>query len=151
VFNNPTTYHLVSGILKSENSSKQILGQKFARYLNLTPGPGGPDDGVDGSTIFNGKKIHFQCKLSREKLDINEARCYYSDIKYHNADISIMLSGLGYLDTFTKRLDGHSDINNHDIYLLTLQDIFEDTKSFNDAKRVLPSLENLIMIVTSCN
>ena len=151
MFNKSTTYYLVSGILNSENSSKQKLGQQFAKYLNLTPGPRGPDNGVDGSTIFNEKKIHFQCKLSREKLDINEARCYYSDIKYHNADISIMLSGLGYLDTFTKRLYGHSDIKNHDIYLLRLQDIFEDTKSFEDAKKVLPSLESLVRIVTLYN
>jgi hypothetical protein len=148
-FNQTVTYYLISGILNSENSSKQKLGQKFAQYLNLTPGPGGPDDGVDGSTIFNGNKIHFQCKLSRSKLDVDEARRYYSDIKYHNVDVSIMLSGRGYLETFTERLYGHLDIEKDKIHLLTLQDIFEDTNSFKDAKKVLPPLESLSGIVMS--
>ncbi|WP_126148344.1 restriction endonuclease [Synechococcus elongatus] len=135
------TYHLIEGILDCENDTKQKLGQKFARYLNLTPGPLGPDDGVDGSTTFAGKKIHFQSKLSRKELDVNEAKLYYSDIRYHKVDISIMLSGRGYKKTFHDRLNGYEDIKKVKIHLLTLQDVIENSEAFLNACCDLPNLE----------
>jgi hypothetical protein len=147
MFRDPITYYLVTGILKSENSSKQRLGQRFADCLRLTPGPEGPDDGVDGSTYFEGKKIHFQSKLSRKALDKDEARKYYSDINYHGADISIMLSGNGYKDTFVERLYGHQNVERVVIHLLTLQDLFEKTEVFQNALKDLPPLEKLEGIV----
>ncbi|MFQ3618134.1 MAG: restriction endonuclease [Cyanobacteriota bacterium] len=143
MFSDPTTYYLIEGILKAENASKQRLGQRFANCLQLTPGPEGPDDGVDGSTYFEGKKIHFQSKLSGKLLDKDEARKYYSDIIYHNADVSIMLSGVGYKETFLSRLYGHPDIDRVTIHLLTLQDLFEETEVFQNAIRDLPYLEKL--------
>lgn len=149
MFNDPTTYYLIKGILQTENDSKQRLGQRFADCLRLIPGPEGPDDGVDGSTHFAGRKIHFQSKLSRKPLDKDEARKYYSDIKYHRADVSIMLSGVGYKETFIERLYGHPDIESVVIHLLTLQDLFEKTEAFQNALGDLPPLENLKGIVKS--
>ena len=147
MFKDPITYYLVRGILQSENDSKQRLGQRFADCLGLTPGPEGPDDGVDGSTYFEGKKIHFQSKLSRKPLDKDEARKYYSDINYHEADVSIMLSGNGYKDTFIQHLYGHQNIERVIIHLLTLQDLFEKTEVFQNALKDLPPLEKLKVIV----
>ncbi|KOR37322.1 hypothetical protein AM228_07890 [Planktothricoides sp. SR001] len=149
MFRDPTTYYLIKGILQAENDSKQRLGQKFADCLNLTPGSEGPDDGVDGSTYFEGKNIHFQSKLSSKPLDKDEARKYYSDIKYHQADVSIMLSGVGYKETFKERLYGHPDIHQVVIHLLTLQDLFENTEAFQNALKYLPPLEKLEGIVKS--
>lgn len=149
MYSDPTTYYLIKGILEAENDSKQKLGQRFADCLQLTPGPGGSDDGIDGSTFFEGKKIHFQSKLSRKPLDKDEARKYYSDIKYHRADVSIILSGVGYKETFTERLYGHPDIDVVVIHLLTLQDLFEKTEAFNNALKDLPPLEKLEGIVKS--
>jgi hypothetical protein len=149
MFNEPTTYYLIKGILRAENISKQRLGQRFAECLRLTPGPSGPDDGVDSSTIFLGKKIHFQSKLSTMPLSKDNAREYYSDIKYHMADISIMLAGIGYKETFLERLFGHPDINSVIIHLLTLQDLFERSNKFQNALKDLPTLENLDNILRS--
>ncbi|MCD8488241.1 MAG: restriction endonuclease [Desertifilum sp.] len=146
MFRNPTTYYLIKGILLAENDSKQRLGQRFADCLRLKPGPEGPDDGIDGSTDFNGKKIHFQCKLSRKPLDKDEARKYYSDVKYHRADVSIMLSGVGYKETFIERLYGHPDIESVVIHLLTLQDVFEKTEAFQNALKDMPPLEKLEIV-----
>jgi hypothetical protein len=143
MFNEPTTYYLIKGILQAENDSKQRLGQKFAESLRLKPGPSGPDDGVDGSTCLLGRRIHFQSKLSANFLSKDEARKYYSDIKYHMADISIMLAGVGYKETFLDRLFGHPDINSVVIHLLTLQDLFERSNKFQNALKDLPTLENL--------
>ena len=143
MFRDPTTYYLIKGTLQSENASKQRLGQRFADFFQLTPGPGGPDDGIDGSTCLAGKTIIFQSKLSEKPLDKDEARKYYSDIRYHRADISIMLSGVGYKKTFLTRLYGHPDIDLVTIHLLTLQDLFEETEAFQNAVRDLPCLEKL--------
>ncbi|MGC9526802.1 MAG: restriction endonuclease [Limnospira sp.] len=149
MFGEPTTYYLVKGILEAENDSKQRLGQRFADCFHLTPGPLGPDDGVDGWTYFEGKKIHFQSKLSRKPLDKDEARKYYSDIKYHRADVSIMLSGMGYKEGFKERLYGHPDIDSVVIHLLSLQDLFEKTEKFKNALKDLPPLEKLEGILKS--
>jgi len=149
MFRESTTYFLVKGILQAENDSKQRLGQRLADCFHLNPGPLGPDDGVDGSTNFEGRIIHFQSKLSQKPLDKDEARKYYSDIKYHGADVSIMLSGVGYKETFKERLYGHPAIDGVVIHLLSLQDVFEETEKFKSALKDLPPLEKLEGILKS--
>ncbi|MCU0567868.1 MAG: hypothetical protein MUF49_14860 [Oculatellaceae cyanobacterium Prado106] len=72
---------------------------------------------------------------------------YYSDIKYNQADISIMLAGKGYKETFLRRLFGHPDISTVAVHLLTLQDLFEKNEKFRNAIEVLPSLQGLDEIV----
>ncbi len=131
---------IVESILQNSNAGKQRLGQRFALHLGLKPGPRGADDGVDGSLIKDGKMIHFQSKLRSVKLDREDARSYFSDISYHKADISIILSGVGFKDTFKERLFGHEGIENIDIHLLELKDIFEKNENFTKACAVLPEL-----------
>lgn len=131
---------IVESILQNTNAGKQRLGQKFALHLGLEPGPRGADDGIDGSLFKNGKLIHFQSKLRSVKLDREDARSYFSDICYHKADISIILSGLGFKETFKERLFGHEGVNNIEIHLLELKDIFEKNENFIKACNVLPEL-----------
>ncbi|MCW7553851.1 hypothetical protein NX722_14695 [Endozoicomonas gorgoniicola] len=138
------TYFLVSSILQNSNNSKQKIGQRIAYHLGLTPGPRGADDGVDGFfEMEDGSKIHFQSKLRSSRLDRSDAREYFSDIEYHQADISIMLSGVGFKKTFEERLFGHRSIKNVEIHLLELKDIFEKTDAFIEATKVVPQLRYL--------
>ena len=138
------TYFLVSSILQNSNTSKQIIGQRIAYHLGLTPGPRGPDDGIDGFFIKNdGTTIHFQSKLRSTRLDRSDAREYFSDIDYHRADISIMLSGVGFKETFTERLFGHRSIGNVEVHLLELKDIFEQSENFLQACNSVPELRYL--------
>ena len=131
---------IVESILQNSNAGKQRLGQKFALHLGLNPGPRGADDGIDGSLIRDGLMIHFQSKLRSVKLDREDARSYFSDILYHKADISIILSGVGFKNTFKERLFGHAGIENIEIHLLELKDIFEKNENFIKACAVLPEL-----------
>lgn len=138
------TYFLVTSILQNSNNSKQKIGQRIAYYLGLTPGPKGADDGIDG--FFkkgDGTTIHFQSKLRSTKLDRSDAREYFSDIDYHKADISIMLSGIGFKKTFIERLFGHRSIENVEIHLLELKDIFEKSDAFLQACDAVPELRYL--------
>lgn len=134
---------LVKGILASSNRTKQALGQRFAFFLGFEPGPLGPDDGVDGVIITPDKKIHFQSKLSSAALDKDEARKYYSDLKYHGADVSVMLAGSGYKATFHERLFGHPDIASTAIHLLTLADVVECNQAFSKVLAEVPELARL--------
>jgi len=131
---------IVESILQNSNAGKQRLGQKFALHLGLNPGPRGADDGIDGSLTKNSQMIHFQSKLRSVKLNREDARSYFSDILYHKADISIILSGVGFKDTFKERLFGHEGIENIEIHLLELKDIFEQNENFIKACTVLPEL-----------
>jgi hypothetical protein len=140
---------LVLGILGADNATKQALGQRFAKHLGLTPGPGGPDDGIDGSGVHLGRKVHFQCKLRKDPLDRDEARTYYSDLMYHAAEVSVMLAGEGYKNTFKERLFGHPDIGKVRIHLLTLQDLFEESPAYRAALQDMPALEGLAAVASS--
>ena len=131
---------IVESILQNSNAGKQRLGQRSALHLGLEPGPRGADDGIDGSLLKNAQMIHFQSKLRSVKLDREDARSYFSDISYHKADISIILSGVGFKDTFKERLFGHDGIENIEIHLLELKDIFEKNENFMKACAVLPEL-----------
>lgn len=131
---------LVAGLVAADNATKQELGQRFARGLGLVPGPRGPDDGIDGSVNHNGKKVHFQCRLRSLPLDVDDARRYYSDLMFHHVDISIMLAGVGYKDTFRDKLFGHPGIEQVRVHLLTLADVFEESAAYRSALEDLPSI-----------
>ena len=137
------TSALIAGILAANNRTKQELGRRFAYRLGFEPGPRGPDDGVDGLLLRDGQKIHFQSKLSSKELDKDEARKYYSDIAYHQADISIMLAGIGYKDSFSERLYGHTGIKQGSIHLLTLEDLFTRSHKYQTAMQIMPELVRL--------
>lgn len=136
-------YFQVTPILQSSNAGKQILGQRIAAHLGLNPGPRGKDDGIDGILVNGDFVIHFQSKLRSAPLDVDDAKNYYSDIIFHKANVSIILSGVGFKETFKTRLFGHQSIENVRIHLLELADIFENTAAFVDACNDLPGLRSL--------
>ncbi|WP_252179131.1 hypothetical protein [Endozoicomonas sp. 4G] len=137
---------MADSIIALDNRSKQEIGRRFAYRLGFTPGPLGPDDGIDGRFLHNGLFCHFQSKMSRSALDKDEARKYYSDIKAHQAEWSVMLSGVGFKDTFYTRLDKHTDLDRDKIYLLTLTDIFTQSDLFLQAVDSIPPLLNISSI-----
>lgn len=136
-------YFKVIPILQSSNAGKQILGQRIAAHLGLTPGPRGKDDGIDGIIVNGDFVMHFQSKLRNVPLDVDEAKNYYSDIIFHRANVSIILSGVGFKDTFRTRLFGHEGIEKVRVHLLELADIFENTVAFLNACKDLPELRYL--------
>lgn len=140
---NRNNYFKFMSILQCSNAGKQILGQRFAAHLGLIPGPRGKDDGIDGSLEQNGILIHFQSKLRSVTLNTDDARNYYSDIVFHKANVSIILSGIGFKDEFRTRLFGHGGIENVKIHLLELRDVFENNSVFLRACEDLPSLRFL--------
>jgi len=142
-FTFPQRRAIIKGLLSASNPTKQELGRRFAYFLGFTPGPKGPDDGIDGLIEENGLKIHFQSKLSANKLNVDEAKKYYSDIIVHRANISIMLAGVGYTKAFLKRLSAHNDLTSVKIHLLMLEDIFCETESYEKARNDLPRLSQL--------
>jgi hypothetical protein len=141
---------LILGITMAHPATKGQLGQRFARHLGLEPEPPGPDGGVDGhGRLADGRKVHFQSKLSAKPLDVNQARMYYSDLKFHQFQLSVMLAGVGYKATFRERLFGHPDINTIQIHLLTLADLFGETALYQAALKVMPNLSGLPSLACS--
>jgi len=139
----PQERAIINGLLNTDNLTKQELGRRFAYFLGFMPGPKGPDNGIDGLIEENGLKIHFQSKLSANKLGVNEAKIYYSDLMIHQANISIMLAGVGYTPAFLKRLLEHHEKIPVKIHLLTLKDIFCQTEDYEKARNDLPRLSQL--------
>ncbi|WOG28878.1 hypothetical protein [Endozoicomonas sp. 8E] len=144
--NKTQAINLADSIVSLDSRGKQEIGRRFAYRLGFTPGPLGPDDGIDGEFLYNGLFCHFQSKMSRTPLDKDEARKYYSDIKAHKAEWSIMLSGFGFKDTFYSRLDMHDDLQRDKIYLLTLVDVFTKSELFLQAANNIPPLFNITSI-----
>lgn len=139
----PVLSALIAGILAADDRTKQELGRRFAFALGFTPGPRGADEGVDGKIIHGDRFIHFQSKLSAKPLDRDEARKYYSDIRYHDASASIMVAGNGYKGTFRERLFQHPDIAKTRIHLLTLEDLIGESEAYQIALQTLPELARL--------
>lgn len=137
-------YNLALGIVKTSSRRKQELGQKFAQVLGFNPGPLGKDGGIDG-VLFreDGGLVYFQSKLSRYPLNVDHAKLLYSDIMYHRAEVSVILSGVGYKETFEQRLFGHPYLNPETVHLLTLVDVLAKTDKYYLATQDLPKLRLL--------
>lgn len=137
---------IVEGIVASDKK-KQDLGRRFAYCLGLTPGGLGRDGGIDGYGDFNDLKIYFQSKLSRKQLDASFVADFVGNLIIHEADLGIMLAGVGYTDGFHDRLDQgcqSEKLNRHfKFHLLTLKDIFSETSNFEQAMQDLPPLQKL--------
>jgi hypothetical protein len=135
-------YNLALGIVNISQKRKQELGRTFAEFLGFHPGPLGADGGIDG-VLFrsDGRIIHFQSKLSKSELDVEQAKLLYADIMYHRAVISIMLAGIGYKETFKQRLFAHPHIESVNIHLLTLVDVLAKTDAYHLAVEELPTLK----------
>jgi len=136
---------LVNGIIGSDESVKQDLGRRFAAHLGLNPGQAGKDGGIDGDGILNQKRIYFQCKLYRIPLDASFTADFCGNLVIHNADIGIMLSGVGYTRGYSDRLQAFHDNFSGTIqtHLLKLEDIFAETPAFKKAQFDLPELRDL--------
>ncbi|TAF10119.1 MAG: restriction endonuclease [Nostocales cyanobacterium] len=138
---------LVSGIIYSNEAAKQDLGRRFAAYLGLTPGKTGSDGGIDGYAKLNNDMIYFQSKLSQNILDASYTADMIGNMIIHEANIGIMLAGIGYTDGFRSRLNKaiqSKQINTQlNIHLLSLEDVFGETDIFIKATQDLPSLRNL--------
>jgi hypothetical protein len=134
---------LINGIINSDSAVKQILGRRFAFHLGLNPGLAGADGGVDGEGIINDHKIYFQSKLYKERLDASFAADFCGNIGIHQADIGIMLSGIGFTSGFESRLVKFPNVDKLRIHLLTLKDIFAETDTFKKAVVDLPPLRDL--------
>ncbi len=134
---------LIKGIINSNPATKQNLGRRFAAHLGLNPGKPGPDGGIDGYGLIEGRKIYFQSKLSKDLLGPDFADSLYANLKIHQSEIGIMLAGVGYTQKFRQRLSGFGDIEQFSIYLLTLQDVFGETPAFESAATNLPPLRDL--------
>lgn len=142
---------MIQGILAADPDIKQELGRRFAFHLGLTPGSLGADGGIDGYGSVNGSKVYFQSKLKSANLDAEEADSFYAKLILHQAEIAIMLAGIGYtLPTkshpevgFKNRLLKYPKIEQFKIHLLKIQDIFEENQTFQDAVTDLPTIRDL--------
>lgn len=139
---------LIAGYLNSDNQAKQRLGRCFAVELGLEAGCLGPDGGVDGSGYNeNQQKIYFQCKLRGKPLPQSDADEFYQKITETEADIGIILAGVGYKRTFIPRRSQYPEINPVIIHYLTLEDIFTESEAFKTALKDLPRLSTLSKIM----
>ena len=138
---------IVQGIVASDTTVKQELGRRFAYCLGLTPGSLGGDGGIDGSGTFGDLNIYFQSKLSRHLLDASFAADLIGNLVIHEADIGVMLAGIGYTDGFYDRAQKALKSNkwkiNCQIHLLTLEDIFSKNQNFLETIQHLPPLQSL--------
>lgn len=138
---------LVNGIIYADTTLKGELGRRFALYLGLTPGEIGNDGGCDGIGDLDGKRIYFQSKLERNRLDASRAAEFYGNLGLHQAQIGVMLSGAGYTPGFAQRLEKDPNLNQRfTIHLLSLRDLFEKTEALQQATQSLPPLRNLSKI-----
>ncbi len=134
---------LIEGIINAESSTKGELGRSCAKHLGLDPGKRGPDGGIDGVGFINGQKIYFQSKLKSQNLGAQLADDLYANLVRHQADIAIVLAGIGYTKGYKLRLKEFPDIERFKIHLLTLSDYFNETAVFQAAKKDLPPLRDL--------
>lgn len=140
--NGPQIRALIQGYINIDSTAKQQIGRSFAVYLGLKPGEIGSDDGIDGMGFVDGLKIYFQSKLSKNNLGVDKADEFYANLKFHQANIGVMLAGVGYTSGFKERLFKQPDIANIKIHLLTLEDIFAKTPTFKAAIKDLPPLDD---------
>lgn len=135
---------LVQGILQADTATKQKLGQRFAVYLGIEAGPSGGDEGIDGWGQIGDKRIYFQSKLVRNRLDASKAADFYGNLHIHQATVGLILSGAGFTSGFMQRLEKDPDLHRKfEIHCLSLADLFEETPAFLNAITDLPPLENL--------
>lgn len=91
--------------------------------------------------------IYFQSKLSQNILDASFTADFVGNLIVHEADIGIMLAGIGYTDGFRSRLEQASQSKllniQPKIHLLNLEDVFGETTTFKKASKDLPILRDL--------
>ncbi|MGL4499882.1 MAG: restriction endonuclease [Planktothrix sp.] len=150
--NNRQINAVIEGFVSADSATKQEQGRRFAYVLGLTPGPAGADGGIDGYGVVDGSKIYFQSKLKSSRLGAEDAGIFYSNLVRHQADIGILLAGVGYTAStpslpnagFQNRLLEFPNIENYRIHLLSLRDILlRDTPQWDRAVDDLPPVRQL--------
>jgi hypothetical protein len=140
----------IIGKVSSGTAAKQRYGRAYARLLGLKPGKRGRDDLIDGEGYVDGRKLYFQCKLSQYELGAEYATEFYAGMELHEADVGIMLAGVGYKSQrgmgFEARLKKFPRIQNQifKYYLLTLEDLYSQSEKFIEAQIDLPSMCQLV-------
>lgn len=134
----------ISGYLNSTPDAKQHLGRCFAVKLGIEPGPLGNDGGIDGiGYLSDGKKIYFQCKLERKNLGKEYAKKFCNKIDEINAQIAVILAGVGFTREFFRVIDQDQRMNNIKFHCLILADIINETDTYKIAQKDLPLVTNL--------
>ncbi|MGF6180075.1 hypothetical protein ABIB42_001075 [Massilia sp. UYP32] len=130
----------IAGVVFSTTIRKQQIGQRLAEHLSFIPGPAGPDGSVDGAiTDIDGVLLgHFQSKLSSTLIDLNEGKNLHSDLVRLQPKVCVYVAGVGYQDSFRRLIIGQKDIAHIDIHLLTLNDVFLATHSYQQALAAIP-------------
>ncbi len=134
---------------RTNSAAKQRAGRAYAKMLGLKPGKLGRDELVDGYGIVGDRSIYFQCKLSQSPLGAEYADQFYCGLEMHEAQIGIMLAGVGYIDRekdgFMVRLKRYPRIKQgiFTYHLLSLEDIYTRSARFLLALGDLPALETL--------
>ncbi|MGL4498970.1 MAG: restriction endonuclease [Planktothrix sp.] len=138
---------IISTRVRMDNAAKQRAGQAYAKMLGLTPGKSGRDNLLDGYGKVGDHFIYFQCKLSQNPLGAEYADSFYAGLERHEAQIGIMLAGVGYIERgdlgFLPRLQGYPRIkaNIFTYHLLTVEDILTKSTTFLSALDDLPQLD----------
>jgi hypothetical protein len=137
---------IINSKTRASPEAKQRAGQAYAKMLGLTPGPGGADGLVDGYGRIGDRSIYFQCKLSQHPLGAEFADNFYAGLKKSEAQIGIILAGVGYIDRenrgFLVRLKSYPEIQQglFIYHLLSLEDIYTRSEKFLAASQDLPQL-----------
>jgi hypothetical protein len=138
---------IINSTTRSNSAAKQRDGQAYAKMLGLTPGKSGRDNLLDGYGEVGDRFIYFQCKLSQKPLGAEYADTFYAGLERHEAQIGIMLAGVGYIERgdlgFLPRLQGYPRIkaNIFTYHLLTVKDILTKSNTFLAALDDLPQLD----------
>lgn len=123
-------------------AAQKRAGQAYAKMLGLTPSPGR----ADGYGWVADRFVYFQCKLSQHPLGAEFADNFYAGLKKSEAQIGIMLAGVGYIDRknsgFLARLKSYPEIQQGQFiyHLLSLEDIYTRSEKFLSASQDVPQL-----------
>jgi hypothetical protein len=141
---------LADAVVAATTQRKQELGQALAAHIGFAPGPLGPDGDIDGVVLTEGgDRVHFQSKLSANRVGAAHAAEYYAALMRHGATASVYLAGAGYTGGvrrgFAHRFwqHPHLDALQGHVHLLALQDVFVQSDAYRAALLDLPSLGRL--------
>jgi hypothetical protein len=138
---------IIMSATECNSAAKQRAGQGYAKMLGLTPGKSGRDDLLDGFGKVGDRFVYFQCKLSQNRLGAEYADTFYAGLEKYEAQIGIMLAGVGYIHRgkfgFLPRLQRYPRIeaNVFTYHLLTLEDILTQSQNFLSALDDVPQLD----------
>lgn len=131
---------LVSAIIHSSNTRKQVIGQRLASHLSFLPGPGGKDGSVDGAIGSPSNLLAmFQSKLLSSPIPLDEGKILHSDLVRLKPNICIYVAGVGYEESIDRLLTSQEIRNHTEVHLLTLEDIISESEAYSNAKSRLPS------------